>query len=151
MKLFLYFFVSCFSILLVISCVGCNGLGALIDIPSIVILFLGIFFTGINFKITDVFIVLLYPWKKKIILQRREYFLRIVQLIRWNIFAFSIMFFMISLFFIASISERYTHISDYLRAFAVSSFPLFYSIIISIFVLNPIQIAIKINQNKENG
>ena len=43
MKLFLYFFVSCFSILLVISRVGYNGLGALIDIPSIVILFLGIF------------------------------------------------------------------------------------------------------------
>ncbi len=138
-KVVLYAFVATGVLFSVIVRVGMSGLAAFIDFPSLFWIIMGILFTGLNFQLKDVFTVLLYLLNRKTVAKRPQYYQTVLREVNKNIFRFALLGFVIGVFLCFTRIESAWGLT---AGIMVGAIPLFYALVLMIFVIKPIETVI---------
>jgi len=115
------------------------------DLPSLIFIILGISFTGLNFRLKDIFTVLLYPINKDKISLKPKYYNVVLRNVNRNIFRFALLAFVLGVYFCFSRIESTWNL---ISGIFCGTIPLFYAFVIMIFIVKPIETAIKQMENK---
>jgi len=141
-KAVLYVFVASSVLVSVIARIGMSGLLSwFVDVPSLCWIIAGVLFTGLNFKLKDIFTVLLYPWHKEKVAVRPRYYKTVLGEVNKNIFRFALLAFVLGVYFIFTYYEN-LDIGRVSAGLLISLLPLLYSFVIMIFVVKPVETAI---------
>ncbi len=139
-KVVLYVFVVIGVPFFIIGRIGATGfLMTFVDVPSLCWIILGVLFTGLNFRLKDIFTVLLYPWHKEKVEASPRYYKTVLGEVHKNIFRFALLAFVIGVFLCFSRIESAWRLAS---GIMVGAIPLFYALVIMIFVVRPIETAI---------
>ncbi|MBU2528363.1 hypothetical protein KKF70_03135 [bacterium] len=142
LKVIAYVFVVSSVIYSVIARIGMSGLLSwFVDVPSLCWIIIAILFTGLNFRLKDIFTVLLYPWHKDKVSARPQYYKTVLREANKNIFRFALLAFVLGVYFIFTHYEN-LDIGRVSAGLLVSSLPLLYSFVSMIFVIKPVETAI---------
>lgn len=145
MKAVLFLFVAVCVLFSVPARLGMRGLYSLVDFPSLCWIILGILFTGLNFRLKDIFTVLLYPVNRKTVAERPQYYEVILKKVNSNIFRFALLAFVMGVYFCFSRIESTWNL---ISGIFCGTIPLFYALVIMIFIIKPIETAIKQMESK---
>jgi len=116
-----------------------------VDISSLLFILLPVLLTGVNYKLIDVILLLFFPFNRQKILEKGEYYLKVLKYMKKNFILFSTLFVLVGIILTgeAFLQLKKTELCIWIMTYHF--IPLFYTLLLFVFVIVPIETAIEDN------